>query len=395
MGERNPRITPISIGYVTRADATDPRSWSGTIYHMAKAFEAGGARIDHIGPLKVDALRFDKWKNQLRRRLGFQTLKPLRSWRAARVFAQQISDHLAQVRPDILYSPAGSVVTAALETDLPVAYSSDATLHLIRNYYARYAGLTAESLTELEEMEQAAISRADLLIYPTDWAASSAISHYGADAEKVHVVPYGANLSAPDRQSALSQRPPGPVQLLFVGVEWERKGGDIAIAALHALNARGIDAEMTVIGCVPPERVARDRLKIIPFLDKNDPDQRRTLSGHYLSSDLFLLPTRQECYGIVFCEAAAHGVPSITTATGGVPGVVREGITGHLLPADADGAAYADAIEAALAAPGGLDALRVRARDDYEARLNWESWATQSLSLMQDVARRFAGEGSG
>ena len=161
-----------------------------------------------------------------------------------------------------------------------------------------------------------------------------------------------------------------------------RKGGDLAVGALTELNARGIDAEMTVIGCIPLEQVPRDRLTVIPFLDKNDPDQRARLSAQYLASDLFVLPTRQECYGIVFCEAAAHGVPSVTTATGGVPGVVTAGVTGQLLPPEADGAAYADTIEAMLAAPGGLAAARLRARDDYEARLNWGTWAERTTRLL-------------
>ncbi len=373
---------PPRVGFVTLADAGNPRSWSGTVFHMSRALMQAGAALDHIGPLDVRELRRDKLVNRTRRRLGMKTTKPLRSWRAARAFSRQIAEGLAGISPDILFTPAGAVVLADLKTDLPVAYSSDATLDLMRDYYAPYLKLSRGTLRQLEELEQASIARADLLLYPTEWAARSAIHHYGADPACVHVVPYGANLDAPPREAALAARPDGPLRLLFVGVDWVRKGGDIAVAALSELNRRGIDAGMTVIGCTPPEHAPRDRLEVIPFLDKNDPAQRQDLSRHYLGADLFLLPTRQECYGVVFCEAAAHGVPVIATATGGVPGVVTEGVTGHLLPETADGAAYADAIERALAAPGGLAALRASARDDYEARLNWEAWARRTLALM-------------
>lgn len=379
---------PIRIGFVTRSEAANVTSWSGTTAHMQQALQEAGARIQPLDQMRLAAMRLDKWGNQMRRRLGLPQTRPLRSWRASRHFARQIQAQLAAKPSDVLFSPAGSVLLAALETPLPLAYSSDATFRLLSRYYPGHERLAARSLREMDEMEQAVISRADLLIYPTEWVARSAIEDYGADPARIHVVPYGANLPAPPRDAALAARPSRPLQLLFIGVDWRRKGGDLAVATLAELNSRGIAAHMTVIGCTPPERVSRNNLTVVPFLDKNNPSQRAVLSSYYLAADLFLMPTRQECYGIVFCEAAAYGVPSITTATGGVPGVVLEDVTGRLLPLDADAAAFADAVEGVLSVPGGLAALRRRTRDDYEARLNWESWAVRVMSLMKEQLRQ-------
>src|SRR5436190_335365 len=72
--------------------------------------------------------------------------------------------------------------------------------------------------------------------------------------------------------------------------------------------------------------------------------QRRQLEKLFETSDFLLLPTRSECYGMVFCEASAYGLPSITTDTGGISGAVKDGENGFMLPLSARGQEYAEAI---------------------------------------------------
>ena len=206
------------------------------------------------------------------------------------------------------------------------------------DYYPRFRNLTRGARREADELERAAISRSELLIYPTNWAARSAIEDYGADPAKVHVLAYGANMTtAPTREAAIAPRQNSPCKLIFVGVDWSVKGGAIALDAYRRLRGAGVEAELTIVGCVPPDPIEDPGVSVIPFLDKNDPEQQRRLSELYLGADFLILPTRCECYGIVFCEASAHGLPSITTATGGVPDVVRDGTNGYALAASAGG----------------------------------------------------------
>ncbi len=376
---------PLTIGFATRQDARDARSWSGVPYQMAQALSQAGGEIHYIGPMSTEALSLRRHAQGIRRRLGAKTLLPVQSLAASRSFGKQISEAISKERPDLVFSPVGSAMLSSFHDDVPVVYSSDATYRLMRGYYPKYSVNTSRAARQADEIERRTIERADLIVYPTDWVAQSAIEHYGADPSKVHVVPYGANVEPPERESALAERPSGPIQLLFVGVDWARKGGNIAVAALDDLNARGRAAELTVIGCRPPDSSLRPEMTVVPFLDKNDPSDRRRMADFYLAADFFVLPTRQECYGIVFCEAAAYGLPSLATDTGGVSGAVREGVTGHLLPSAAGGPEYADVVERILAAPGGLEALRQTARDEYETRLNWGAWAESVYGLMRTV----------
>ena len=204
----------------------------------------------------------------------------------------------------------------------------------------------------------------------------------------------------PARSEVLGPRAEGPFRLLFCGVQWKRKGGDIVLDAAERLIAAGIDIELTILGCTPPRDWApsealRRATTVIPFLDKKLPEERERFRRIFTRADLLVLPTQAECYGVVFCEAAAFGTVSFGTATGGVPEVIREGETGFALPPGSDGAAYAAAIEALLADPDRLDRMRHAARDDFDTRLNWSVWAEKTLARiaeLQEGRREEAGQ---
>jgi glycosyltransferase involved in cell wall biosynthesis len=63
--------------------------------------------------------------------------------------------------------------------------------------------------------------------------------------------------------------------LLFVGRDWSRKGGDIAFKTLISLCERGVDAELVIVGSTPPPEIKHEKLRVIPYLDKNVPQQRK------------------------------------------------------------------------------------------------------------------------
>ncbi|MCI0596883.1 MAG: glycosyltransferase family 4 protein, partial [candidate division Zixibacteria bacterium] len=119
-------------------------------------------------------------------------------------------------------------------------------------------------------------------------------------------------------------------------------------------------------------------------LDKNDPRQNERLTRLFLESDFLLLPTRYECYGVVFCEAAAFGLPVIAADTGGVSGVVREGENGHLLPYEVGGADYARLIAEIYRDDDRYYELVRKSRKLFEERLNWDVWAQTVKRLLAE-----------
>jgi glycosyltransferase involved in cell wall biosynthesis len=372
------------IAFATIGDPGEVKFWSGTPFHMSKSLANEGHEVVPIGPLHAPSLPLYKTYSRLSRTFGGRGLSP---FHAGPVVAQYAADAARKIRaasPDIVFAPAGSNFAWNVPKDIPLVYASDATFRLVENYHPNYRNLSRNACEIADRLERNTIARADLVLYPSEWAAESAVRDYGVDRARVHVIPWGANLEeAPDRASVLGGRKPGPCRLLFIGANWKEKGADIAIGTLAELRNRGVEAELVICGCTPPKPVTQEGLTIIPYLDKNDREQRDRMDQLYRDADFFLLPTRADCYGIVFCEAAAHGVPSIAPATGGVSCAIRDNETGILLAPNATKADYATVISEAFANPDRLARLRQSSRDAFESRLNWQCWARRVSDLMQ------------
>lgn len=375
------------IAFTTIGDATSIKCWSGTPYHMAKALTSQGNEVVYVGPLEAPLLPLAKAYSKLREGIGLPTQSPLQMPFIASQYAADAASKVYDASPDVVFAPAGSAFAWNTPAHIPLVYTSDATFKLIDGYHPSYRNLSPAARRTSDELERRTIARADLLLYPTQWAADSAIKDYGADHAKVHVIPWGANLEeTPDRDSILGPRKPGPCRLLFVGNNWKEKGADVAVETLGELQARGIEAELTIVGCSPPKLpMGKGKWKIFHHLDKNEPRQWAVLDQLYRDADFFILPTRADCYGIVFCEAAAYGVPSIAPDTGGVPGVVNSGWNGFLMASEATPSDYAYIIEGYFSNMQRLNQLKQLSRNAFETRLNWQVWGKRVSELIKSL----------
>jgi glycosyltransferase involved in cell wall biosynthesis len=297
--------------------------------------------------------------------------------------ARIAEQRLAKAHFDLIFAPAGSAQVAYLKTDIPIIYLSDTTFAAIVNYYPEFSGVSRSVIQQANTIEQLAIDRARLILYSSSWAAESARKDYGADPTKVHVVPFGANLDQSPPTERVLNRVLSPVcKLLFVGVHWTKKGGDIALETLVALERLGVPVELTIVGCSPPREMALTNLRVFHTLNKNVPEERQQLEALYLESDFFLLPTRADCSPIVLCEASAFGLPSISTDTGGVSEIIRDGENGFLLPPHARGSDYARVIADTYADKQKLQQMRIWSRRSYDTRLNWTAWGQAVAGLL-------------
>lgn len=376
----------LRLAFATMGDARQHGFWSGTPKAMAEALTRAGHQLSYIGPITHPAERPLRALAHLLRPLGLTLPAPYHMKGMTRAYGRQAARAIAALTPppDWALAVAGSAFAGALPPGLRLAYISDATFRLIANYHPHYRQLPRRAAAVADALEAAALARADLVFYPSDWAAHSAMRDYGVAPGKIRVIPWGANLaSAAPHLPPPGPRGKGPIRLLFVGVSWAEKGAAIAVETLAALQAQGLAAELTICGCTPPAPLAAPGLTIIPFLRKSIAAEAARLEALYRAADFFILPTRADCFGIVFCEAAAYGLPSLAPATGGVPSAIAQGESGILLPEGARGAVYAKAIAALWADPAAYAALRAKARARYEAVLNWDAWAAAVTAALR------------
>lgn len=381
----NDRGRRIRIALLTPQDPLSKRSWSGTIYHMARALQEQCGEVTLLGPVP-GTQRGGRICNRLTQLLLGKRYDYSHSLSYARTCARYFTRKLAAADYDIIFAPAAATGLAFLTSGIPIVYASDATFALLHNYYPEFSNLLPRSIRWGNLIEKAAIQKSRIALFSSQWAAESACTDYGADPAKIRIIPFGANLdTVPPKNGVALRKKSAKVSLLFLAVNWQRKGGDIALATLGALLDRGIAAELIVCGCQPPAGVSHPCLTVIPFLDKDNPQERNALNDLFQTTDFLLLPTRYDCTPIVICEANAFGVPVLATDTGGVSSLINEGENGLLLPFSAKGAHYADAIAKVIHDEECWSALRHTSRAAFDERLNWDAWARSVGTLFAEI----------
>ena len=375
-------MKPLRVALVQYRDARDVRNWSGILSFSKGAMERHVGPVVDLSPAPVRFLPFRALRKLARMATGkiySYDHEPLLARHYGRFFTRRV----AEAKPDLIFSPSGSSGIAYLETNVPMVYFTDGPWSVIREYYPTYRNVVERTERAAEELERLALHRAAVVLVSSDWAREAAIRDYGVAPEKVYNVYMGANLPhAPARSEVLPRTVAGPIRMLFIGVLWDVKGGDIAYETLLHLLEAGHDAELTVVGCTPPDGVSHPRLTVIPFLDKSVPAQRERFERLWADATVFILPSRAEAAGVVFCEAAAHALPVIATRTGGIPSIVREGRNGYTLPHEARGEAYAARIAELVADRDGYERLCETSRDEFEERLSWDAWGRAAASAI-------------
>jgi glycosyltransferase involved in cell wall biosynthesis len=369
----------MKITYATTYDATDVTNWSGTGHYVAQALKNQDFALDFIGPLPRP---FGMWPVFKAKGLFYNRLLRTRyhanhDLAVARHYARLVDNRLRQTPDsDLVFSP-GTIPIALLETDKPTVFWSDATHASLFDFYPEYTHLCAETIRDGHTIERRAMERASAAIFTSEWAAASAIRDYGIDRSKIHVVPYGANIDNPlppqQVKEAIQARPKDLCKLLFIGVDWERKGGETALAVAETLHRRGLPVQLTVVGCNPfKRRSPPPYVRCEGFLSKRIKTHRDRIAQLLAESHFLLVPSLAECYGLVYCEANAFGVPCLARAVGGVPTIVKNGVNGHLLHRDLPAESFVKIIERHFQDYRQYLDLADSSFNEYQQRLNWD-----------------------
>lgn len=219
----------------------------------------------------------------------------------------------------------------------PTVVSMDATPQNVDTVEGSYGLKSGSRLVERfkNSINRRAFSSASHLITWCDWARRSLINDYGIEENKITVIPPGVDseIWSFDR----SAREAGPVRMLFVGGDFQRKGGELLLDTFKILPA-GI-AELDI--------VTRDTVNT-----HNQPGVRihhglqsgcKRMLQLYHNADMFVFPTLGDCLPIAVMEAMMAGLPVIASRVGALDEEVLHGQTGLLIPPD-DGSALLDAM---------------------------------------------------
>lgn len=379
----------MKIAYATTFDAYDVHNWSGTPYHMSKAFAESSCAVNYIGRLKRELPFGFKFKQVWQKWINEQRESPRFNTYAAKKYSQQTAQLLANLTSDIVLAPQMNPI-AYLDCKQPIILWTDAVYASLVAFYPAFNNHSAQTIHEGNQIAQACLARCRLAIFSSDWAARAAIELYGAHREKVKIVPFGANIQCTHTQVIVKEwvknRSPKTIKLLFLGKRWEQKGGPLVLKVAEALHQAGEPVELTIVGCMPSQyQTLPSYVKCLGFISKRTPEGLARIARLLQESHFLFVPSLSEAYGIVFCEANAYGLPCLTTYVGGISTIVKDNINGMTFSLNATVKEYCDYIVALMSDPHRYQTLALSAFNEFVTRLNWESAVGKAKKLMEEV----------
>ncbi len=237
-------------------------------------------------------------------------------------------------------------------------------------------------------MDGAIFRRAAALVATSRWAAESVRRRYGERTAPIHVIPNPVlnddfDPAWIERRAARAPAGHRP-RFLFVGGDFPRKGGFDLLTVwteggFHTRARLEIVTDWPLTGPMP-EGVT---------LHRGVRAHSAEWAARWADADVFVLPTRNEAFGLVFQEAAAAGLPAIGTRENAVPEIVVDGDTGLLVPVG-DRTALAAAMDRLAASPELRERLGRCARAFVERAADPAAYLAKLVALLVEAARRGA-----
>jgi glycosyltransferase involved in cell wall biosynthesis len=275
---------------------------------------------------------------------------------------------------------AGGVMPAIMEREA----ARLRLVSLVHHPLADETGISSEDASAFEVSERRTLACVRRVVVTSQPTAQRVSQLLGVPPDRVAVVEPGVD-RGPLSTGSRSATP----ELLCVASISPRKGYGTLVRALEMISDR--PWHLTIIGSLdrhlPSVEQLREGLRAAALTQRvslvGEADAP-TISAYYQRSDLFVLATEYEGYGMVVAEALAHGLPIISTPVGAIPDLVG-GEAGVIVPVG-DASGLADAMAKALDDPGFCRRLAAGAARIRDRLQSWETASKKMADVLTSVA---------
>ncbi|MGB3641438.1 MAG: glycosyltransferase family 4 protein [Rivularia sp. (in: cyanobacteria)] len=239
-------------------------------------------------------------------------------------------------------------------------------------------------------IEKIKLSFADVIITSSEYSKSEIVS-VGINPDSVHVLSPG--LDREKYQILSSSNRSDSKKILCVGNYVPRKGIIYSIEAFSQIERQNFTLHLVGnrknnSSYYNQLKNAVEKLKLTECVVFHDGSDQENIKQLYASSDIFVLPSFKETFGIVFLEAMHYGLPIITTNVSAMPELIEEGKNGFLVTT-ADSQALAKAISTLIENPDLSKQMGEAGRNKVATYYYWEQTGSKFLSILES----FKGEG--
>jgi glycosyltransferase involved in cell wall biosynthesis len=243
----------------------------------------------------------------------------------------------------------------------------------------KYPLMTAATPMSLRwaQLEKSTYHNANMIFTMSGNISRSLLEEYDCPPHKVACVYAGGNLAA-DTAGGIDNSRFRNKDILFVGVDWERKGGPDLLEAFRTVRRTHPEATLTIVGCSPQLSEPGVRIRgRVPL---------KEVADYYRRASVFCLPTLNEPFGFVFLEAFAYGLPVVATRLGAIPEIVTNGESGYLVPPQ-DPGQLAARLTQLLGDPACCERFGAQGRKSVDERYSWQAVGEKLAGHIERVTK--------
>jgi alpha-maltose-1-phosphate synthase len=260
---------------------------------------------------------------------------------------------------DVVLQTSGLFAPFRGEFPKPVCLLCDYTTKLAEQNYPPWFGLSNRGAREWYALETELYSRASLIFTTNENARQSFIQHYGIPSDRVRVAGAGVDQVHEHPQKTYNEQ-----TILFVGIDFERKGGPTLLKAFAEVRKRLPQAKLMIAG--PRPGAPQDGVEWLGHVS-----DRQKVRELFSGSTVYAMPSICDPFGLALIEAMSHGLPVVGSTVDAMVEIVDEGVTGFLVAPDNPGT-LSDRLIHLLSSPGVCADLGDAGRKRVQKQFLWK-----------------------
>ena len=275
--------------------------------------------------------------------------------------------------PDLIFHVFSQYSPLWNKFDIPYVMYLDYTMALARKNWISWSPFsTQKEFADWEKCERKAYEKACYIFTMSNLVKSSLVQDYRINSEKITVIGSAAN-----RQPYEGEKTFGSKIILFNGSDFERKGGNLVLAAFKQVKTAIPEARLVIVG----------KDLSIAEAGVDNPGRISSLSemqNLFLKADLVVAPALCDPFPTFVIEALNYGVPCIVSASDGMPEIIDNGVNGIVIEQPTPDVLAQKIIHLLDDIPR-LKSMSEKAREKVKIKLNWDSIAKNIAQVLSTV----------
>ncbi|EOR84447.1 glycosyltransferase family 4 protein [Latilactobacillus sakei] len=364
--------------YLAEWDGKKQKSWSGTTYSLLRALEKNNS----ISSIDININTYTKVKylllsgiitGKFTRNLIFNAfyqkdrekkiIKEVQSIDSKNIL--QIGD-IANLNNSMIYQDLSLSFLLKIKEFDPDSFKLSGFSHF-----------KDDELRERNEIQLERYNTAKYILTMSHSLRNHLIEDQGFNENKVIYVGGGINVKPDEAKQKVSKN---RRNILFVGRDFLRKGGDLTVSAFKLLKRQEEYKDLSLYIAGPKELSDEYLGEGIHFLGDMS---SKELEEYFNICDIFCMPSRFEAYGLVFAEALTHGLPCIGLNKFDMPYFIEDGVSGYLLKSQDGAKQLSDKIDKLLRNEDIFKYVNSNL-EEYRREYSWDTVAKRILEVSNE-----------